>query len=179
MRASAVRREPVPARAVTSPMRKISLIAVHCSATRSNSSFNAEDLKADHIRPKSKGGRGFIGVGYHFIIERSGLIVHGRPVTVAGAHIAGHNSRSIGICYIGGLDPQGKPTDTRTPEQIAALQRLLLQQRALYPDAKIRGHRDLSPDKDGDGVIEPHEWLKSCPCFDVAAWCRSVGIDPK
>lgn len=179
MRASVIRREPVPARAVTSPMRKISLIAVHCSATRSNSSFNSADLKRDHMLAKAKGGRGFSDVGYHFIIERDGRVVAGRPVAVAGAHVAGRNAYSIGICYIGGLDAGARPADTRTAEQIASLIRVLAEQRRLYPDAKIRGHRDLSPDKDGDGVIEPHEWLKSCPCFDVAAWCRSVGIDPK
>lgn len=176
---SARGRESAAPGAVSGGMRKISLIAVHCSATRSNSAFSAADLKRDHLLAKSKGGRGFNDVGYHFIIERDGRIVAGRPVATPGAHIVGHNSASIGICYIGGLDASAKPTDTRTPAQIASLTKLLAEQRRLYPDAKIRGHRDLSPDLDRDGKVEPHEWLKICPCFDVAAWCRSVGIDPK
>ena len=38
-----------------------------------------------------------------------------------------------------------------------------------YPKARVCGHRDLSPDRDGNGVITPGEWIKACPCFDVAA----------
>ena len=33
--------------------------------------------------------------------------------------------------------------------------------------ALILGHRDLSPDLNGNGLIEPNEYLKQCPCFDV------------
>jgi hypothetical protein len=36
-----------------------------------------------------------------------------------------------------------------------------------FPEARAVGHRDLSPDLNGDGVISPEKWLKACPCFDV------------
>jgi N-acetylmuramoyl-L-alanine amidase len=35
------------------------------------------------------------------------------------------------------------------------------------PDENVKGHRDWSPDLDGDGEIEQNEWLKDCPCFNV------------
>lgn len=73
----------------------------------------------------------------------------------------------------------GKAKNTLTGKQAAELKALLGEMTRKFPDAKIRGHRDLSPDRNGNGVIEPGEWLKMCPCFDVVGWCRSNGIDPK
>lgn len=73
----------------------------------------------------------------------------------------------------------GRPTDTRTDAQAAALAAVLKEWRQRFPDAKIRGHRDLSPDLNRDGRITSNEWLKDCPCFDVRDWCHTVGIDPK
>ena len=92
-----------------------------------------------------------------------------RPLALVGAHVKGYNKYSIGICYEGGLDAQGCPKDTRTPEQRAAL-RLLVHQllRRFHGEVRVCGHRDLSPDRNGDGVVEPEEWVKVCPCFEVA-----------
>jgi N-acetyl-anhydromuramyl-L-alanine amidase AmpD len=36
-----------------------------------------------------------------------------------------------------------------------------------YPNCRICGHRDLSPDLNGNGEIEPEEWIKACPCFNA------------
>ena len=82
--------------------------------------------------------------------------------------MSGQNSRSIGICYVGGLDANGKGADTRTPEQKEALIWLLSRLACMFPDATIKGHRDYSPDLNGDGIIEPWEYIKECPCFDAA-----------
>ena len=81
----------------------------------------------------------------------------------------GWNAHSIGICYEGGLDRDGHPADTRSPAQRAALRGLVYQLLKQYRNTRVCGHRDLSPDIDGDGVVEPQEWVKQCPCFDVAA----------
>lgn len=154
-------------------MRKISLIALHCSATMEGRPFTRADIDAMHRR------RGFRMIGYHFLIGIDGKVEIGRPLDQAGAHIEGHNANSVGICYVGGISADGKAKDTRTAEQLAAMENLVRDLAAQFPKAKIRGHRDMSPDRDGDGVVEPHEWLKMCPCFDVVAWCRRVGIDPQ
>lgn len=154
-------------------MRPIDLIVVHCSATVEGRPFSVDDINAMHLR------LGWSGVGYHYVLKIDGTRQLGRPIEMIGSHVNGHNKRSIGICYIGGIGANGRAKDTRTAEQNVSLEKLLRELRVKHPKARIVGHRDLSPDKDGDGVVEPHEWLKQCPCFDVRAWCRSIGIDPK
>lgn len=129
--------------------RRIDLMVVHCSATRCNRSFPLEAVIACHR------ARGFATVGYHYYITRDGTVHAGRPLYQEGAHATGFNKHSIGICYEGGLDPSGKPADTRTPAQRDTLRKLLLRLKADYPNARIVGHRDLP------GVN------KACPCFDV------------
>lgn len=69
----------------------------------------------------------------------------------------------------GGLDGQGRPADTRTELQKRSLRILVRVLKEDFPEiTRVTGHRDLSPDLDGDGVVEPEEWTKACPCFDVA-----------
>ena len=91
-----------------------------------------------------------------------------RPIERIGAHVKGFNACSIGICYEGGLDCHGRPADTRTPEQRATLHLLVHQLLETFPGSRVCGHRDLSPDRNGNGEIEPEEWIKQCPCFEVA-----------
>ena len=90
-----------------------------------------------------------------------------RPVERIGAHCKGHNEGSIGICYEGGLDIKGNPKDTRTAEQKKALKYLIMTLKKEFPIKEIAGHRDFSPDLNGNGTVEPEEWIKECPCFDV------------
>ena len=139
----------------------IHYIVLHCSATRSDRPYSPEALERDHR------ARGFHGAGYHFYIRQSGTIIPLRPLQQIGAHVKGYNSCSWGVCYEGGIDPNGKATDTRTEAQKVALRQLLVQLKALAPQAEIVGHRDLSPDHNGDGHIDPSEWIKLCPCFDA------------
>ena len=97
-------------------MRTITLIIIHCSATSEGKSLSAEACRQDHILH-----RGFRDIGYHFYITRDGEIHRGRALEKIGAHCRNHNTHSIGVCYEGGLDANGKPKDTRTLEQKGAL----------------------------------------------------------
>ena len=142
-------------------MRDINKIIIHCSATKEGWNYKAKDIDAWHRE------RGFTGIGYHFVIDINGKVEIGRPVEQAGAHASGHNAQSIGICYIGGLDANGKAKDTRTFAQKKAMVALVYELMDKYPIVEVIGHRDASPDKDGNGVITPNEWIKQCPCFDV------------
>ena len=132
-------------------MRKITLIIIHCSATPEGRSLDFEACRYEHIHH-----RHFRDIGYHFYITRGGEIHRGREIEKVGAHCKNHNSHSIGICYEGGLDEAGTPSDTRTYAQKCSLLDLLRQLRRDYPEAKIVGHCQLSP------YIR-----KACPCFDA------------
>ncbi|UAK42813.1 N-acetylmuramoyl-L-alanine amidase [Bacteroides nordii] len=150
-------------------MRKITLIVVHCTASRCTSTLTPAVLDAEHRR------RGFTGCGYHYYITKDGTIHPMRDVTLIGAHAKGFNAGSIGIAYEGGLDADGKPDDTRTPVQKESLLILIRRLMAEYATiSAVVGHRDLSPDLNGNGIIEPQEWIKICPCFDASAEYREL-----
>ena len=150
----------------------IRYIVVHCSATRASQPYSPEALERDHR------ARGFRSAGYHFYIRRSGAIIPLRPLEQIGAHARGYNRSSYGVCYEGGLDDTGHPADTRTAEQRTTLRQLLEHLHTLAPQATILGHRDLSPDRNGDGHITPDEWIKQCPCFDAQREYHDISISP-
>lgn len=130
-------------------MRHIQKIILHCSATKEGQSFSASDIRRWHL------ARGFNDIGYHYVVKLDGTIEEGRPLGVIGAHTSGQNNGSIGICYIGGLDTNGKPKDTRTAQQRIALRRLVSQLRRRFPNATVHGHDEYAN--------------KACPCFNVHA----------
>lgn len=149
----------------------IDAIVIHCSATRAGQDVRAADIDKWHKE------RGFAMIGYNYVIDLDGTVEVGRPLSRDGAHCntAGtsgrsYNRHSIGICYVGGLDKDGKPADTRTPEQKRALRELVYKLMDEYPGiVEVIGHRDASPDRNKDGKITQNEWIKQCPCFDVRA----------
>lgn len=160
---------------VTSVGRTIDEIIVHCSATKEGQPVSSESIDRSHKARKFSsyvsGGKTHY-IGYHYLIHLDGRIEECRPVAKIGCHASGHNARSIGICYIGGLDAKdtnGKMIkDTRTPAQKESLIKLIKELKAKYPTIKrVIGHRDTSPDKNGNGIIEPFEFIKGCPCFDA------------
>lgn len=135
-------------REVRRSKRAISEIIVHCSATAEGKDYTVEDIKRWHI------ARGFATIGYHYVVYRDGTIHEGRSIDTAGAHCIGHNTHSIGVCYIGGLAADGKtPKDTRTAKQREGLRWLISELKAIYPKATVHGHREYAN--------------KACPCFDA------------
>lgn len=131
-------------------MRRITLIVVHCSATRCDRPFTVTALIRCH-RDR------FGYTGYHYYITRDGQTYQTRHLQLVGAHARGHNAHSIGVCYEGGLNPDGQPADTRTTAQRRALRQLLTRLRRQFPEARITGHRDLP------------SVSKACPCFNAEA----------
>jgi N-acetyl-anhydromuramyl-L-alanine amidase AmpD len=156
--------------------RRIDYIAIHCTATPEGQDLTVEQIRKDHK------AQGWADCGYHYIIYRDGTVHEGRDVDLMGAHVSGYNPYSIGIAYVGGLEPlrpgvaydRLKAKDTRTEKQKAALLSLLQDLRRLYPKAIIQGHRDFSKDLNGNGTIEPSEWIKSCPSFDAKIEYRNI-----
>ena len=142
-------------------MRTIKEIIIHCSATKAGRDFRMKDIERWH-RDRGFSDRGGTTCGYHYVIDLDGHIEIGKPIETKGTHCKGHNDHSVGICYIGGLDTRGTPTNTMTTEQqdaLFALGRFLHQ---CFPEAKIYGHRAFA--------------ARDCPCFDVRdyfppEWC--------
>lgn len=152
---------------------KIKRIVLHCSAARPGQASRQTAADIDRMHRKERGWR---KIGYHYFIRTDGTLERGRDENEVGAGVFGFNTGSIHICYAGGLDENGKAVDTRTAPQRNTMAKLVFDVAARHkvPDNGIMGHRDLSPDKDGDGVVEPHEWLKECPCFSVAHWWQTL-----
>ena len=119
-------------------MRSIDKIIVHCSATREGQHVTVQQIRQWHLQ------RNFVDIGYHYVIYLDGTVHKGRPLEKAGAHCKGHNAHSIGICYVGGLDRQGKPKDTRTAAQKAALLSLIRELKHRFPGATVHGHREFA-----------------------------------
>ena len=111
----------------------VKYIVIHCSATRSTRDYTAEQLLRDHKT------RGFRTVGYHFYIRRDGSVTQHRKLLEVGAHCRPWNRCSIGICYEGGLDADGRPADTRTPEQTEQFILLLMRMVKIFPGCPDKG----------------------------------------
>ena len=112
----------------------VKYIVIHCSATRSTRDYTAEQLLRDHKT------RGFRTVGYHFYIRRDGSVTQHRKLLEVGAHCRPWNRCSIGICYEGGLDADGRPADTRTPEQTEQFILLLMRYSGTWRNNKESGN---------------------------------------
>jgi N-acetylmuramoyl-L-alanine amidase len=164
--------------------RTINQIVIHCSASmngrrlgdgqrktaakmidvwHSNRGFKRSAAARDAFNPL------LFAIGYHWVIDCDGTLETGRSIDEIGAHVAGHNANSLGICMVG--------TDAFTPRQWEALHSLVKSLQQKYPAAKVVGHRDLSPDLNGDGKISPNEYSKTCPGFTVADWLTG-GMQP-
>lgn len=139
-------------------MRDITHIVVHCSATPECRPHTAADIRGWHK------AQGWADIGYHWVVRLDGTVEPGRDELAIGSHVKGHNSHSIGVVYIGGVDKvKLQPKDTRTKEQKAALLDLLKKLKRRYPKAVILGHRDFA------GVS------KACPSFSAKAEYASLG----
>lgn len=150
--------------------RAINGIIIHCAATPNGKDFTVEDIDRWHDE-RGFARRGYWrmrfnqtlrAIGYHYVIYTSGEVVTGRHEDEVGAHAGGFNAKTIGICMIG--------TSQYSAAQWKALDNLVAGLQKEYPAAKVLGHRDLSPDLNGNGIIEPDEWTKTCPGFDVKKW---------
>lgn len=164
---------PVPAAPVVPPSRAPELrqgaarhpvreIVVHCAATRPDwmrgqpLSAKVAEIRAWHRN------NGWSDIGYHWVIDRDGAVQAGRLETVVGAHVAGHNSGTIGICLLGGFGAAASDSfsDHFTALQDIALRQLIsaIQMRARIE--RITGHNEYA--------------AKACPGFSVAAWLKGA-----
>ena len=129
-------------------MRLVKEVIIHCSATREGQHVSVDTIKDWHL------AKGWNDIGYHFYIDLDGTIHKGRDIDKMGAHCKGRNRNSIGVCYCGGVEADGKtPKDTRTQEQKESLLHVLKTFKAMYPESIIYSHNEFA--------------AKACPSFDA------------
>lgn len=144
-------------------MRPIDEVIIHCSATRPDwmagegYQDKRDEIKRWHL------ARGWRDIGYHYLIDRDGALISGRPVGQVGAHVKGHNAGTIGVCLLGGHGSSENDDfhDNFTVEQDDALRRFIKAKRMEFPGInKISGHNEYA--------------AKACPGFRVKEWLKEL-----
>ena len=133
------------------PRASTDYIVIHCSATKPSMDIDAETIRNWHVNE-----RGWRDIGYHKVIKRNGDVEDGRDVRDSGAHAAGYNSKSVGVCMVGGMAEDNSAENNFTAQQWTALLDLVKQIKVDYPEANVIGHNEISE--------------KECPSFDVQQW---------
>ena len=152
-------------------MATLKYLFIHCTATPEGREVSAREIRSWHTDPVSKGGRGWKQVGYTDMFHLDGTVerlvdnnedAHVDPWEITNG-AKGYNSYSRHVVYVGGLDSKTKkPKDTRTPEQLKSMAVYVRTFHARHPQVEIKGHNEVA--------------AKACPCFDVQAWLKTIGV---
>ena len=154
-------------------MKKIERLVIHCTATPPGRDVTGDDIRTWHTAPIQAGGRGWKQVGYTDLIHLDGTIERLVPNNEDSIvdpweitnGVKGFNTTSRHIAYVGGVDTDGcTPKDTRTPQQLSAMERYVRDFLSRFPRATVVGHNELA--------------AKACPSFDVQNWLHEIGIAP-
>ena len=141
------------------PRQRTDYIFIHCSATKPSQDIDAKEIDIWHR------GRGFLEIGYHFVIKRNGMVEIGRDLMDVGAHVKRYNRNSVGICMVGGVSQKDHtvPENNFTEEQWVSLYTLIQDMMGEFPTARVLGHNEVSS--------------KACPSFNVQEWLENNGIE--
>jgi hypothetical protein len=142
--------------------REVTEVVVHWTETPTNKNIGSEEINETHLES------GLNGIGYHYVIRRDGSLQRGRPVNLQGQHADDHDTRSIAVVFVGGINV---PSETRNIEDFISVQSLTRSQfntfdhfcRAFYntyPGGQILGHSDIDD-------------LANDPGFDVRAYVKA------
>ncbi len=136
--------------------RKITEIILHCTASKEGAPTTVEAIRNYHVN-----NRGWKDIGYHYVVYLDGSIHEGRDIDLTGAHCTGHNANSVGVVYVGGIDADGKPKDTRTVAQKKALVKLVKRLLTIYnlPSSKVYGHYQFANKACPSFKIEPFRFM--------------------
>jgi len=136
-------------------MRSIKYIVIHCTATPQTTTIaSIQNYWRNALKWKAS--------GYHVIVTPDGKINRLAPDESVCNGVAGFNSVSLHVSYIGGVDANGKAIDNRTPQQKDSLLQVLTEWKRLYPDAIIQGHKDFP------------KVAKACPSFNAKAEYKDI-----
>lgn len=130
--------------------RNIDTLFLHCTATPQTTTITSIQ---DHWKRL-----GWKNPGYHIIVKPNGewsVLLNFNGVSNG---VKGHNSTSINISYIGGIDRNGNPMNNMTPQQIEVFKTIIIELRSKIKSLKIRGHNEVSK--------------KACPSFNTNYWLK-------
>jgi N-acetylmuramoyl-L-alanine amidase len=131
-------------------MRQIKYLVVHCTAT-------PQSTTVESIQRYWRERLGWKANGYHKIIKANGEVITLAQDDAVCNGVAGFNSVSLHVSYVGGIDSRGNPLDNRTQGQKDAISQVLHAWKQKYPSAIIQGHRDFP------------KVNKACPSFNAKA----------
>lgn len=146
---------------------KKDLLIVHCADTSVSMDIGVEEITKWHK------ARGWVTIGYAHVIRRNGVVELGRDLDgdgdaadEIGAHAAGFNKRSIGICLAGGKGDNGAAQCNFTTKQWKSLRALIMYYERRFPGIRTIGHCDVNAEK-------------ACPCFNVKLWYKEWRLKEK
>ena len=152
--------------------KKLQYLVLHCTATPEGRKVTSNEIRRWHTSPVSQGGRGWNQVGYTDMIHLDGtverLVDNNEDAWVDTWEITngatGYNAVSRHVVYVGGVEKDGKTAkDTRTEEQLKAMENYVRDFHQRFPSVRIIGHREVA--------------AKACPSFDVQKWLKQIGIN--
>jgi len=134
--------------------RVIKGLFVHSTATKASRKVTPADIHQWHVVEN-----GWSAPGYHFLIQRDGTLLPLRDINRNGAHTYRHNRSTIGIVMAGGISGTHSPKANFTRAQLRTLRKFTDAFSEVYPDAFIKGHRDVAN--------------TACPSFQVNHWLET------
>jgi len=141
--------------------KKTEMIVVHCAATKPSMDIGYKEIRKWHVEDN-----GWDDVGYHYIIKRDGTVEVARAEAFQGAHAPAANSKSIGICLVGGMAEDGGAENNFTLEQFLTLKDLIKKLKMTNPNiVEIVGHCDIQDNK------------PNCPGFNLKEWLIKEDIN--
>ncbi len=85
------------------PLSQVQYLAIHHTAAPDTQT--PEDIALYHVQ-----NRGWGGIGYHLMIDKTGVVSYVGDITTARANVQNKNELVIGICLIGNFTGGAKPT---------------------------------------------------------------------
>lgn len=154
--------KPVTSAVISHGKTLVDEIVVHCSATRADWMDDATlaskraEIRRWHL------AKDWADIGYHWLIDRDGKVAAGRPESVVGAHVEGHNTGKLGVCLIGGFGSSADDSFGKhfTAAQDTSLRQLIQGIGMRTPIRRVSGHNEYAE--------------RACPGFNVPTWLRGA-----
>lgn len=126
------------------PMNGVNKITVHHEGWTpvTFTSATAAYDRIEKIRQIHTRDRGWADIGYHYIIDRAGRVIEGRPIQYQGAHVSENNPHNLGILVLGNFEEQ-KPSNIQV-KSLGKFARLMMKTHNVSA-SQVLTHREINP----------------------------------